>query len=121
MFKLIKIILGLALVAAAAYFLFIRDGNLLSNTSGVKINLSENAIMDLASTTGQGVKSQAQSVFYDVSSAVKLKVDDIVGSATQQAKNYLFDMFKSAVENQVNSIGEKVGVSSSSLSTTTLP
>jgi L-asparagine transporter-like permease len=119
MLKLIKLILVIALIAAAAYFLFFRTGNWSSNVSNV--NLSEEGVMNLASTTGQVVKNQAQGVFYDVTSAVKAKANDIIASATQQAKNYLFDMFKTAVVSEVNKIGESAGVSSSSIATSTTP
>ncbi|MCL5017594.1 MAG: hypothetical protein M1155_02990 [Patescibacteria group bacterium] len=120
--KLIKIILGLALIVAVAYFLFIKNGNwsLTNSSSNANINLSEKTVMNLASTTEQAVKDRAQSVFYDVSSSAKAKIDEIVASTTQQAKNYLFDIFKNTVESGLNSLGEKVGVSSG-ISTTTAP
>jgi L-asparagine transporter-like permease len=106
-FKLIKIILGIALVAAAAYFLFIGGSSQSSNKIS---NLSGQGVMMLASTTEQNITNQAQGVFYGITSQIKVEANNIVASATQQAKNYLFDMFKSAVESGVNSLGEKVGV-----------
>jgi uncharacterized protein (DUF39 family) len=120
-FKLIKIILGIALVVAVVYFLFIGEGGRSFNKIS---NLSGQGVMMLASTTKQDITNQAKEVFYGITSQIKVKASDIVASATQQAKNYLFDMFKSAVESGVNSLGEKVGVNNlrgSSVATATTP
>lgn len=119
MLKLIKIILGIALVAVAAYFLFIKDSAWASKTSN--LDLSGQGVMTLASTTGQSVKNQVQGTFYKIVSEIKSRAEGIAVSAVQQAKNYVFGFFKKAVENEVNKLGESVGANPNSSATSTLP
>ncbi|MEK7478777.1 MAG: hypothetical protein AAB626_02545 [Patescibacteria group bacterium] len=108
--KFIRIVLGIALVGAASYFLFWK-----SNSFSYKmpnLGLSENNIVSMASTTVGNIKNKAVNTFSGITDQLRTKTGEIVSSSIDKAKKYVFDVFKQGVEDGVNKLGEKAGITS---------
>ncbi|MDO8442756.1 MAG: hypothetical protein Q7S81_00630 [bacterium] len=107
---LIRIVLGIALVGAAGYFLFGK-----SNTFSYKmpnLGLSENNIVSMATTTVGNIKNRVSDTFSGFTDELQTKAEEMVSSSINNAKNYVFDVFKQGVEDGVNKLGEKAGITS---------
>lgn len=114
--KFIKIVLGIALVGAAAYFLFGK-----SNTFSYKMSnlgLGESNIVSIASSTVGTIKNKVSNTFSGFTDQLQTKAGEIVSSSVDKAKTYAFDVFKQGVEDSVNKLGEKVGVTNVNIDNT---
>ena len=108
--KFIRIVLGIVLIGAASYFLFWK-----SNSFSYKmpnLGLSENNIVSMASTTVGNIKNKAVNTFSGITDQLRTKTGEIVSSSIDKAKKYVFDVFKQGVEDGVNKLGEKAGITS---------
>jgi len=108
--RFIKIVLGIALIGAAGYFLFGK-----SNTFSYKMSdlgLSENSIVSIASTTVGNIKTKVADTFSGITDQLQTKAEEMITSSVNDAKNYVFDVFKQGVEDSVNKLGEKAGITS---------
>jgi len=117
--KFIKIVLGIALVCAAAYFLFYR-----SNTFSFKmpgLGLSEEKVASMASTTVENVKNKVSDTFSGITDQLQTKAGEIVSSSIDKAKAYVFDVFKQGVEDGVNKLGEKAGITGVNINSADTP
>lgn len=106
--KFIKIVLGIALVGAAGYFLFFKN-----NTFSYKmpnLGLSEDNIVSMASTTVGNIKNKASDTFSGITDQLQNKAEEIISSSMDKVKKYIFDVFKQGVEDGVNKLGEKAGI-----------
>jgi len=106
--KFIRIVFGIALVSAAGYFLLLKD-----NSFSYKIpnlDLSEQGVMLVASSTAQNLKNKASDVFSGISAGIQSKAEEIVAAAAQKAADYTFGIIKQGVISGVDSVGEKMGV-----------
>jgi len=106
----IRIVLGIALIGVAGYFLFYK-----SNTFIYKIpslGLSEERMASMASTTAGNIRVKASDAFSGIKNQLQTKVEEIVSSSVSAVKNYAFDVFRQGVEDSVNKLGEKAGITS---------
>ena len=104
----IRIVLGVALIGVAGYFLFLKN-----NTFSYKIpglGLSEDRVTTMASTTVQNIKNKVSDTFSDITDQLQTKAEEIITSSVDKSKNYAFDVFKQGVEEGVNKLGEKAGI-----------
>lgn len=104
----LRVILGIALVGSAAYFLFAKG-----NTFMYKIpnfGLGRNEIVSMASSTAENIKNKASDSFSEFTDQLQNKAEDIISSSVSSAKNYAFDIFRQGIEDSVNKLGEKAGI-----------
>jgi vacuolar-type H+-ATPase subunit E/Vma4 len=110
---IIKIILGVVLIGVAGYFLFSKN-----NSFSYKIpnlELSENDIASMASTTVDNIKTKASSAFSGITDQLQNKANEIISSSIDSVKNYAFDIFKQSVEDGVDKLREKAGITGVSI------
>jgi len=114
--KFIRIILGISLVGAAGYFLLGK-----SNTFSYKMSslgLGEDKIASIASSTVGTIKNKVSDTFSGITDQLQTKAEEAVTSSVTTAKNYVFDVFRQGVEDSVNKLGEKVGVTNVNINST---
>ncbi len=75
------------------------------------INLDKVKIVSVASTTAENIKNKTKNIFSGITSDLKTKSEEIVSSAIEKTKDYVFNAFKQSVESGVNKLGETAGVS----------
>jgi len=106
----IRIVLGIALIGAAGYFLFFK-----SNTFSYKLpglGSAEDRVVSMASTTAGNIRAKAADAFSGIKDQLQVKAEEIVSSSVSAVKNYAFDVFRQGVEDSVNKLGEKAGITS---------
>lgn len=104
----IRIVLGVVLIGTAGYFLFFKN-----NTFSYKIpdlGLNEKSIVSMAGTTVGNIKNKVSDTFSGITDQLQIKAEEIVSSSISKAKTYAFDVFKQGVEDSVNKLGEKAGI-----------
>ncbi|MHB9019515.1 MAG: hypothetical protein ACYC3G_01380 [Minisyncoccota bacterium] len=106
----IRIVLGIILISAAAYFLFLKD-----NSFSYKIpnlGLNEDNVISMASTTAISIKNKVSDTFSEFTGQLQNKAEEIITSSIDSVKSYAFDVFRQGVEDSVNKLGEKAGITS---------
>lgn len=106
----IKIVLGVVLIGAAGYFLFFKNNSF--SYKMPNLGLGENNIASMASTTVGNIKNKVSDTLSGITDQLQNKAEEILSSSIDRAKNYAFDIFKQGVEDSVNKLGEKAGITS---------
>lgn len=104
----IRIVLGVVLVGAAGYFLFSKSNSFSYKMSD--LGFGEEGIVSMASTTAGNIKTRVSNVFSGITDQLQNKAQEIIYSSVDTAKKYVFDVFKQGVEDGVNKLGEKAGI-----------
>jgi len=117
--KFIKIVLGIALIGAAAYFLFGKSISFIYKMPG--LGFGEKNVVSMASTTVGNIKNKVSETFSGFTDQLKTKTEEVISSSVNTAKNYVFDVFRQGVVNGVNKLGETVGVPNVSINSADTP
>ena len=106
----VKVVLGIALIGGAGYFLFFKNNTF--SYKMPKLEFSEERVASMASSTIGNIKNKVVDTFSGITDQLQNKAEEIVSSSIDKAKNYAFDVFKQGVEDSVNKLGEKAGITS---------
>lgn len=100
--------MGVVLIGAAGYFLFLKNNTFSYKMSDLGLN--ENNVASMASTTVGNIKNKISTTLSGITDQLQIKAEEIVSSSINKAKTYVFDVFKQGVEDSVNKLGEKAGI-----------